>query len=96
MVNPAFDCVSNFKQSIVNQINIQIEMLMAKEKFTLQDLKVQSFVTTLEGKQMDQIKGGYMVIKGRKFTYRSRWTFVDTRSDVNDAILPPDFNGFGG
>ncbi|MBP6826441.1 MAG: pinensin family lanthipeptide [Saprospiraceae bacterium] len=53
---------------------------MAKEKLTLSDLKVQSFVTTLDEAQMNRLKGGYM-IKGRRFTYRTRWTAVDIRAD---------------
>ncbi len=54
---------------------------MAKEKLKLSDLKVQSFVTALDEDQMNRLKGGY-VIKGRRFNYRTRWTMVDTRSDV--------------
>lgn len=70
---------------------------MAKEKLTLSDLKVQSFVTTLEHDQLNQVKGGYMIVKGRRYTYRSRWTFIDTRSDVNDMGNPPVTGGnFGG
>jgi hypothetical protein len=70
---------------------------MAKEKLTLSDLKVQSFVTTLEHEQLNQVKGGYMIVKGRRYTYRSRWTFIDTRSDVNDMGNPPVTGGtFGG
>lgn len=59
---------------------------MAKEKLTLSELKVQSFVTSLDEGQMNRLKGGY-VIKGRRFSYRTRWTAVDTRSDeVTSAI----------
>lgn len=54
---------------------------MAKEKLKLSDLKVQSFVTTLNDGQMNCLKGGY-TIKGRRFSYQTRWTAVDTRSDV--------------
>lgn len=53
---------------------------MAKEKLKLSDLKVQSFVNTLDEDQMNRLKGGY-TIKGRRFNYRTRWTAVDTRSD---------------
>ncbi len=53
---------------------------MAKEKLKLSELKVQSFVTTLDESQMNRLKGGY-VIKGRRYTYRTRWTAVDIRSD---------------
>lgn len=69
---------------------------MAKEKLTLTDLKVQSFVTTLDHDQLNQVKGGFMIIKGRRYTYRSRWTFIDTRSDVNDMGTPPGTNGSNG
>jgi hypothetical protein len=51
---------------------------MSKEKLKLNDLKVQSFVTSLESAQMEQIKGG-AIIKGRRYGLRSRWTSVDTR-----------------
>ena len=59
---------------------------MAKEKLNLSDLKVQSFVTTLDESQMNRLKGGYM-IKGRRFTYRTRWTAVDIRSDDLTAVI---------
>lgn len=62
---------------------------MAKEKFTLAELQVQSFVTSLDQEEMSQVKGGYMTIKGRRFTYRTRWTSVDTRVDVTDQIAAP-------
>ena len=53
---------------------------MAKEKLTLDELKVQSFVTTLTPEQMNNTKGGIYIIKGRKFDYRVRWTSLDTRA----------------
>lgn len=53
---------------------------MAKEKITLDDLKVQSFVTTLDEEQMNKVKGGIYVVRGRRYTYRTRWTMVDTRA----------------
>lgn len=60
---------------------------MAKEKLKLSELKVQSFVTSLGDEQMNRLKGGY-TIQGRRFNYRTRWTAVDTRSDVAfDATL---------
>ena len=51
---------------------------MAKEKLKLEDLKVQSFLTSLESEQMENLKGG-AIIKGRRYSFRSRWTSVDTR-----------------
>jgi hypothetical protein len=57
---------------------------MAKEKFTLQDLKVTSFVTTLQEQELNDLKGGY-IIQGRRYTYRSRWTSVDTRVEMQDS-----------
>jgi hypothetical protein len=57
---------------------------MAKEKLKLNDLKVQSFVTSLEDAQMDQIKGG-AIIKGRRYGFRSRWTSVDTRIEQQEG-----------
>ncbi|MCC6412974.1 MAG: pinensin family lanthipeptide [Saprospiraceae bacterium] len=62
---------------------------MAKEKITLEDLKMESFVTALESDQMHQIKGGIYIIRGRRFTYRTRWTAVDTRSDTAEAAFTP-------
>lgn len=59
---------------------------MAKEKLNLSDLKVQSFVTTLDESQMNRLKGGY-TIKGRRFTYRTRWTAVDIRSDDLTSVV---------
>jgi natural product precursor len=58
---------------------------MAKEKLKLSDLKVQSFVTSLDDKQMNHLKGGYTV-KGRRYSYRTRWTAVDTRADANNLM----------
>ncbi|MBK8554716.1 MAG: hypothetical protein IPL65_02575 [Lewinellaceae bacterium] len=56
---------------------------MAKEKLTLKDLQVTSIVASLEEQQLHDIKGGY-VIKGKRFTYRSRWTAVDTRVEIHN------------
>lgn len=65
---------------------------MAKEKLTLSALKVQSFVTTLETSQMNQVRGGYMVVRGRRFGYSSTWTFVDTRVNTTDIVVAPKSN----
>ena len=62
---------------------------MAKEKFTLTELQVQSFITSLEPGEMAQVKGGYMTIKGRRAGYRTRWTGVDTRVQVVSSLAPP-------
>ncbi len=59
---------------------------MAKEKFTLDDLKVNSFVTTLDNAQMKEVKGGTIVIKGRRFMYTTRWTTVDTTRPAAPAL----------
>jgi|JI102314A1RNA_FD_contig_31_3377812_length_439_multi_5_in_0_out_0_1 hypothetical protein len=61
---------------------------MAKKKITLTDLKVQSFVTTLDDEQMNHVKGGIYIVRGRRFTYRTRWTSVDTRSDEIEMADP--------
>ncbi|HOY07704.1 MAG TPA: pinensin family lanthipeptide [Saprospiraceae bacterium] len=66
---------------------------MAKEKLTLDELKVQSLVTSLEGPAMNQVKGGTAPMRGKFFTYRTRWTAVDVRSDFQGApsiSLPGD------
>jgi hypothetical protein len=61
-------------------------LLMAKEKkFTLDELKVESFATKLTTTQMSNTKGGIYVIKGRRYTYSVRWTAIDIR-------LPQEFN----
>ncbi len=51
---------------------------MAKEKLKLNELKVQSIVTSLEEGQMQTLKGGKEVV-GRRRSYSARWTMVDTR-----------------
>jgi hypothetical protein len=51
---------------------------MAKKKLKLNDLKVQSIVTSLEEGQMQTLKGGREVV-GRRRSYTVRWTMVDTR-----------------
>jgi hypothetical protein len=62
---------------------------MSKEKLKLNDLKVQSIVTSLEEAQMQTLKGGREVV-GRRRTYVVRWTSLDTRAQA-DVI-----NGQGG
>lgn len=62
-----------------------------KEKLKLDDLKVQSFITSLEQEQMEGIKGG-TIVKGRRYVSRSRWTSVDTRVN-QDAINPGQSSG---
>lgn len=59
---------------------------MAKEKLTLDELKVQSFTTALSKEQMTEVKGGIYIIKGRKFDYRVRWTSLDTRAEEPTSI----------
>ncbi|MBL7779821.1 MAG: pinensin family lanthipeptide [Saprospiraceae bacterium] len=58
---------------------------MAKEKCTLEELKVQSIVTALDDEQMNQVKGGAAPMRGRFYTYRTRWTAVDVRSEFQDV-----------
>ncbi len=59
---------------------------MAKEKLTLDELKVQSFTTALTKEQMTEVKGGIYIIKGRKFDYRVRWTSLDTRLENDPQV----------
>ena len=66
---------------------------MAKEKLTLNELKVQSFVTSLDAGEMSQLKGGVYTIRGRKYNYHTRWTTVDTRSDEAEAIAQSGTKG---
>lgn len=58
---------------------------MAKKKITLTDLNVQSFVTTLDEQQMNQVKGGFFIVRGRRYSYRTRWTMVDTRAGEQEV-----------
>ena len=68
---------------------------MAKEKFTLTELKVQSFVTTLENEELNRVKGGYYAIRGRRYTYQTRWTTVETRTaELVEALRPTGKVGF--
>lgn len=62
---------------------------MAKSKLSLTDLQIKSFVTTLDEAQMNHVKGGAYVVRGRRFTYRTRWTSVDTRSDESEQMERP-------
>ena len=62
---------------------------MAKEKLKLNDLKVQSIVTSLDEGQMQTLKGGKEVV-GRRRSYTVRWTMVDTRTQADTNL---DFIG---
>ncbi|MEQ1746231.1 MAG: pinensin family lanthipeptide [Saprospiraceae bacterium] len=62
---------------------------MTKSKLSLSDLQVKSFVTTLDEVQMGHVKGGHYIVRGRRYTYRTRWTTVDTRSDEQEAVTMP-------
>lgn len=63
---------------------------MAKEKITLDDLKVDSFLTELDEQQMHNVKGGAVTIRGRRFNYTVRWTSIDIRAGE------PAVTGFSG
>lgn len=59
---------------------------MKKDKITLTDLKIQSIVTSLGDRQMKEIKGGTTAVRGRRHSYSTRWTSVDTRIEpVHDG-----------
>lgn len=58
---------------------------MAKEKLTLEELNVQSLVTSLNEEQMNELKGGIAPVRGLRFTYRTRWTAVDVRSNMQES-----------
>lgn len=70
-------------------------MHMKKQKISLDDIKVESFVTKLDEKDMNKIKGGYMKVRGHRFTYRTRWTMVDTRTEPGGDFQPLMFNNNG-
>ncbi len=57
---------------------------MAKEKLKLDDLKLQSIVTSLDEGQMQTLKGGKEVV-GRRRVYIVRWTMIDTRAQAESA-----------
>lgn len=61
---------------------------MKKEKLTLEELKVQSFVTELNDDQLGHLKGGFTIVKGRRFNFRTRWTTVDVRGEFTEAPTP--------
>lgn len=54
---------------------------MNKKKVTIEDLRIKSYVTELDEEQLGHVRGGYYVIVGRRYSYRTRWTSVDTRSE---------------
>jgi hypothetical protein len=56
---------------------------MAKEKLKLEEIKLQSIVTSLEEGQMQTLKGGKEVV-GRRRTYNVRWTMIDTRAQADN------------
>ncbi|MCB0525793.1 MAG: pinensin family lanthipeptide [Saprospiraceae bacterium] len=64
---------------------------MAKKKFTISDLKIESCVTSLSGDQLGKVKGGAAIVKGLRHSYTIRWTAVDTRvqSDFHSAKSLP-------
>lgn len=64
---------------------------MAKDKLKLEEIKVQSIVTSLEEGEMKALKGGKEVV-GRRRIYTVRWTMVDTRT-TPDSL--PGFMGGG-
>lgn len=58
---------------------------MAKEKLKLNDIKLQSIVTSLDEGQMQSLKGGKEVV-GRRRSYTVRWTMIDTRTQADSAL----------
>ena len=60
---------------------------MATAKLKLEDLRVQSFITSLEPEQLDFVKGGLQVtIQGKKNNYNVRWTSTDTRVEHLEGV----------
>jgi hypothetical protein len=63
---------------------------MSKEKLNLTDFQIQSFVTSLDQNQLEQTKGGLQLnIQGKKTSYPTRWTSVDTRIDIVEGKSAP-------
>lgn len=58
---------------------------MKKDKLELSNLNVRSFTSRLDADQMHQVKGGFYIIRGGRYTYRTRWTSVDIRSEGFDT-----------
>jgi len=53
---------------------------MAKKKLKLNDLKLKSFVTTLDVEEQRTAKGGYIVLPSQgQFGGRNQWTSQKTR-----------------
>lgn len=60
---------------------------MSSKKLNLSDIKIQSFVTSLNPDQLDLVKGGLQVtIQGKKTNYNVRWTSTDTRVEHPDSL----------
>ena len=64
---------------------------MGKNKLKLEEIKIQSIVTSLDEGEMKTLKGGKEIV-GRKRSYSVRWTMVDTRTTA-EAL--PGFAGGG-
>ncbi|MFN4080473.1 MAG: hypothetical protein ACK4NS_06200 [Saprospiraceae bacterium] len=57
---------------------------MSKKVPTLDEIKLKGFATVLDADLQQHIKGGYVTVKGKRFTYRTRWTSVDTRAELSE------------
>lgn len=68
---------------------------MKKKKISLETLQVKSLVTKLDEKEMDKLKGGFMKVRGQRFTYNTRWTAVDTRSEPGGDVQMFNFKWRG-
>jgi hypothetical protein len=95
LVKHPFISVDNFGEqfALIFFRTNSTSVVMAKPKLTLDDLKVQSIVTSLDPQQMQELKGGFYVIRGRVFRYRARWTSVDTRNEIDSAVSTSGNNG---
>lgn len=69
---------------------------MKKDKLELSNLNVRSFSTTLDTEQMNQVKGGFYIIRGGRYTYRTRWTSVDIRSEEHETLTTTTRIGIDG
>jgi multidrug resistance efflux pump len=57
---------------------------MSKKKLSLQQLQVSGLVTDINQSDLEQVKGGAVYVRGKRFTFRVRWTTVDTRVETGD------------
>lgn len=79
--------LQKFANHCIRAKQYQSALIMKKKKATLKELKLQSFATELDSEQLENVKGGFIKVRARRYTYNVRWTSVDTRSDSSDTVM---------